>query len=162
MVTLTVFHKVLQHLISEQVSIRDMRTIIETLCEHAPAQTDPMELLSIVRVALGRSITQQWFASADEVQVIGFNVGLERLLLQAMQNASSLEPGLADSIIQQTQQALTQQDILGAPPVLLVNHALRPMMARFLRRHFPQLAVLSNLEISGNRQIKMTAQIGAE
>ena len=161
-VTLTVFHKVLQHLISEQVSIRDMRTIIETLCEHAPAQTDPMELLSIVRVALGRSITQQWFASADEVQVIGFNVGLERLLLQAMQNASSLEPGLADSIIQQTQQALTQQDILGAPPVLLVNHALRPMMARFLRRHFPQLAVLSNLEISGNRQIKMTAQIGAE
>lgn len=161
-VTLTVFHKVLQNLIAEQVSIRDMRTIIETLCEHAPQQTDPTELISIVRVALGRAITQQWFAGKDEIQVIGINMGLERILLQAMQNGSGLEPGLAERIIEQTQQALAQQNILGAPPVLLTNHTLRPMLSRFLRRHFTQLIVLSHLEISEHRQIKMTAQIGAE
>lgn len=161
-VTLTVFHKVLQSLIAEQVSIRDMRTIIETLCEHAPLQTDPMELLSLVRVALGRAITQQWFADQTPIQVIGLNVSLERILLQAMQNGSGLEPGLADQMVAQTQQALAQQDILGAPPVLLVNHSLRAMLARFLRRHFSQLVVLSNFEISDNRQIKMTAQIGGE
>ena len=60
-VTLTTLHKVLQNLLTERVSIRDMRTIIETLAEHAPTQTDPYELTTVVRVALGRAITQQWF-----------------------------------------------------------------------------------------------------
>nr|WP_141670829.1 flagellar biosynthesis protein FlhA [Gilliamella apicola] len=161
-VTLTTFHKILQNLIAEKVSIRDMRTIIETICEHAPTQNDPYQLLSMVRIALGRVITQQWFPGTDAINVIGLNVNLERLLLQALQNTSNLEPGLAEHIIQQVQPALNQQDAIGAPPVLLVNHALRPMLSQFLRHSFPQLVVLSNLEIADNREIKMTAQIGAD
>ncbi|EAX2628506.1 flagellar biosynthesis FlhA domain protein, partial [Salmonella enterica subsp. salamae] len=51
---------------------------------------------------------------------------------------------------------------LGAPPVLLVNHALRPLLSRFLRRSLPQLVVLSNLELSDNRHIRMTATIGGK
>lgn len=60
-VTLTTLHKVLQNLLDEKVPIRDMRTILETLAEHAPIQSDPHELTAVVRVALGRAITQQWF-----------------------------------------------------------------------------------------------------
>ncbi|WP_294964854.1 flagellar biosynthesis protein FlhA [uncultured Gilliamella sp.] len=161
-VTLTTFHKILQNLIAEKVSIRDMRTIIETICEHAPVQNDPYQLLSYVRIALGRVITQQWFPGNEPINVIGLNVSLERLLLQALQNTSNLEPGLAEHIIQQIKQAITQQDAIGAPPVLLVNHALRTMLSEFLRHSFPQLVVLSNLEITDNREIKVTFQIGAE
>ncbi|EIG1472862.1 FHIPEP family type III secretion protein, partial [Escherichia coli] len=73
-----------------------------------------------------------------------------------------LEPGLADRLLAQTQEALSRQEMLGAPPVLLVNHALRPLLSRFLRRSLPQLVVLSNLELSDNRHIRMTATIGGK
>ncbi|HHS2559229.1 TPA: flagellar biosynthesis protein FlhA [Yersinia enterocolitica] len=160
-VTLTTLHKVLQNLLLERVSIRDMRTIIETLAEHAPNQTDPYELTAVVRVALGRSIAQQWFPGTGEIQVIGLDAALERLLLQALQGGSGLEPRLADRLLEQSKQALQRQEMLGAPPVLLVNHALRALLARFLRRSLPQMVVLSNLEIGDNRQIRMTSTIGA-
>lgn len=161
-VTLTTLHKVLQNLLDEKVPIRDMRTILETLAEHAPIQTDPGELTSVVRVALGRAITQRWFPVNDEVQVIGLDTPLERLLLQALQGGGGLEPGLADRLLAQTQEALARQEMLGAPPVLLVNHALRPLLSRFLRRSLPQLVVLSNMELSDNRNIRMTATIGGK
>jgi len=161
-ISLTNMHKVLQNLLSERVSIRDMRTIIETLAEYAPTQPDPNELTSGVRVALGRAITQQWFPGTGEVQVIGLDTALERLLLQALQSGGGLEPGLADRLLTQSEAALQRQDMLGAPPVLLVNHALRPLLSRFLRRSLPQIVVMSNLEMSDSRQIRMTATIGGE
>ncbi len=159
--SLTTLHKVLQNLLNEQVSIRDMRTIIETLVEHAPNQADAYELTAVVRIALGRSIAQQWFPGTDEIQIMGLDGALERLLLQALQSGGGLEPGLADKLLEQTRQALQRQDMLGAPRVLLVNHALRALLARFLRRSLPQVVVLSNLEIDNNRQIRMTSIIGA-
>ncbi|WP_016614935.1 FHIPEP family type III secretion protein, partial [Yersinia pestis] len=70
-------------------------------------------------------------------------------------------PGLADRLLDQSKQALQRQEMLGAPPVLLVNHALRALLARFLRRSLPQMVVLSNLEIGDNRQIRMTSTIGS-
>jgi len=161
-ITLTTLHKVLQNLLEEKIPIRDMRTILETLAEHAPIQNDPHELTAVVRVALGRAITQQWFPGTGEVQVIGLDTPLERLLLQALQGGGGLEPGLADRLLAQTQEALSRQEMLGAPPVLLVNHALRPLLARFLRRSLPQLTVLSNMELSDNRNIRMTATIGGK
>jgi flagellar biosynthesis protein FlhA len=159
---LTTLHKVLQNLLDEKVPIRDMRTILETLAEHAPLQSDPHELTAVVRVALGRAITQQWFPGTGEVQVIGLDTPLERLLLQALQGGGGLEPGLADRLLAQTQEALARQEMLGAPPVLLVNHALRPLLSRFLRRSLTQLVVLSNMELSDNRHIRMTATIGGK
>ncbi|QTL38607.1 flagellar biosynthesis protein FlhA [Xenorhabdus budapestensis] len=159
-VSLTTLHKVLQSLLAEQVPIRDMRTIIETLAEHASVQTDPYELTAIIRIALGRAIAQQWFPGADEIKVIGLDANLERILLQALQGGGGLEPGLAESLERQAAEALERQEMLGAPPVLLVNHALRPLLSRFLCRVLPRLVVLSNLEITDNRQIRMTATIG--
>ena len=161
-VTLTTLHKVLQNLLDEKVPIRDMRTILETLAEHAPIQSDPHELTAVVRVALGRAITQQWFPGKDEVHVIGLDTRWNVCCYRRLQGGGGLEPGLADRLLAQTQEALSRQEMLGAPPVLLVNHALRPLLSRFLRRSLPQLVVLSNLELSDNRHIRMTATIGGK
>lgn len=109
-VSLTTLHKVLQNLLAERVSIRDMRTIVETLAEHAPAQSDPYELTTVVRVALGRAITQQWFPGNGEIQVIGLDTQLERLLLQALQGGGGLEPGLADRLLDQARRAAAARD----------------------------------------------------
>lgn len=159
-VSLTAFHKVLQNLLAERVSTRDMRTIVEAMAEHGQLQKDPNDLTVAVRVALGRAITQQWFPGSGEIHVIGLGTGLEKMLMQALQNGGGLEPGLAERLLQQAQEAVQHQKELNAPPVLLVTHALRPLLSRFLRRNFAELVVLSNHEVSDSRQIRMTSLIG--
>lgn len=161
-VTLTQFHKVLQNLLAEQVSIRDMRTIIETLAEYAPVQKDVDELTAQVRIRLGRAITQQWFRNSSEIQVIGLDTQLERILMQTLQTGNALEPGIAANLMNQTEKAIQSQESLGLAPVLLVNQPLRAMLSRFLRRVWPQLVVLSNLEITGNRTVRMSNVIGGQ
>ena len=161
--SLTLFHRVLQNLLAENVMIRDMRTIIETLAEQVGEngeQKDTDILTSQVRIALGRAITQQWFGSSGEIQVIGLDAGLEQILLQASKNGGGLEPNLAQSIEQQAIAAVSHQEAMGAPTVLLVNHSLRLILSRFLRRSLPQLVVMSNLELNDRRQIRMTSMIG--
>lgn len=161
-ISLTTLHKVLQNLLAERVPIRDMRTIIDTLAEFATAQSDADELTTRVRVRLSRAITQQWFPGDGDIQLIGLDLSLEQLLVQATQSGSAIEPGIAENLMKQTEQALQHQEGLGAPPVLLVNPALRLMLSRYLRRIFPQMAVLSSQEINTSRNVRMTYLIGGK
>ena len=161
-ISLTTLHKVLQNLLAERVPIRDMRTIIDTLAEFATAQSDADELTTRVRARLSRAITQQWFPGEDDIQLSGLDLSLEQLLVQATQSGSAIEPGIAENLMKQTEQALQHQEGLGAPPVLLVNPALRLMLSRYLRRIFPQLAVLSSQEINTQRNVRMTYLIGGK
>jgi len=159
----TTLQKVLQNLLEEGVPIRDLRTILEALAEHAPKVTDAHELTAAVRLALGRAISQQWFPGNGDMQVMGLDANLERVLSQALNTGPNpgLEPGLAHSLMQETQKAMTRQQTLGLAPVLLVQHALRPMLARFLRRSLPQLKVLSYAEVPDTRTVKVVNVIGA-
>lgn len=166
MVTLPVLQKILQNLLSEGVHIRDMRTIIETIAENADQTKDPIILTGKIRIALGRSIVQQIFPGADELPVITLDARLERLLLQALQTGGTenmaIEPGLADTILLQTQQAAHQQEQMGYPAVLLVPGPLRPLLARFLRRAVPHLQVLSHQELPDSKTIKVTTVVGGQ
>lgn len=159
-ITLTALQKVLQNLLDESVPIRDMRTILDVIAEHAPKVSDPNELTALVRVALGRAITQQLFPNGADLQVIGLDAGLERVMTQALNSGGGIEPGLADALLQQAQAAISRQEQLGLDAVLLVPHALRPLLSRFLRRTMPQLKVLSHAEVPDNRNIRITAMIG--
>ena len=163
MLSLSALQKVLQTLLTEGVAIRDMRTIIDALLEHATHVQDPNELTALVRVALGRSIVQQIYGSANELPVIALDQSLERLLLQTLQagnDAVGMEPGLADTLLARTQTTTQRQEALGHPPVLLTPAVLRPLLARFLRRAVPQLKVLSHAEVPEGKQIKVTSLVG--
>lgn len=161
-VSLTVLQKILQNLLEEGVPIRDMRTIIEAVCEQSGRLTDAHDLTAAVRLALGRAITQQWYPGNGEMQVMGLDANLERVLSQALGKGANpgLEPGLAQTLLQGTQEAMLRQQNQGLPPVLLVQHSLRAMLARFLRRSLPQLKVLSYAEVPDTRTIKVTNVIG--
>ncbi|PRC91853.1 flagellar biosynthesis protein FlhA [Solimicrobium silvestre] len=160
------FQKVLQNLLSEGVHIRDMRSIVETLSEHVIQTQDTNELTSLVRVALGRAIVQQLFPGTNELSVMSLDTHLERLLMQALQNGSpdgiGLEPGLADTILSQTELASRHQEQMGLTPVLVVPAALRLLLARFLRRSLPQLRVLSHAEVPESKTIKVTSLVGGQ
>ncbi|HYD79775.1 MAG TPA: flagellar biosynthesis protein FlhA [Paucimonas sp.] len=166
MLSLSTLQKVLQNLLIEGVHIRDMRTIIETLAEYAPQMQDANDLTAQVRVALGRAIVQQIFPGTNELSVMTLDNRLERLLMQALHaggaDGGGIEPGLADTIAAQAQQAARNQEQMGLTPVLLVPGQLRPLLARFLRRTVPQLKVLSHSEIPDSKNIRVTSLVGGQ
>ncbi|WP_110665481.1 flagellar biosynthesis protein FlhA [Salinicola halophilus] len=158
--SLTALQRILQNLLAEDVPIRDMQTVLDVLAEYAPQQSDIGELTAIVRVALGRSITQQWFPGREPMHVIGLEPRLEQVLSQALNNGGALEPGLAETLMQQSAAAVERQQSRDEPTVLVVQHALRPLLSRFLRRQLKSLAVLSQAEIPDDRQLRVTTSIG--
>ena len=161
---LSTVQKVLHNLLEESVHIRDMRTIIDVLTEHAAQTQDAIELTAIIRSALGRAIVDQFFPAGAEVQVMSLHHELENILLQVMQSGgvqgTGIEPGLADTLLKEARSAALQQEKLGLPIVLLVPGAIRFLLAKFLRRALPQLRVLSHSEIPDSRKIKITSLVG--
>ncbi|HUN71065.1 MAG TPA: flagellar biosynthesis protein FlhA [Steroidobacteraceae bacterium] len=155
--------RVLQSLLAERIPIRNIRTIIETLAEHAPRSQDAAVLLSHVRVALGRQIVQDIAGIATELPVITFEPDLERLLsgsLAANSTSPGLEPGLAERLQQRVGEASRRQEAAGEAPVLLVPPPLRAQLARFLRAALPNLHVLAWNEIPDNRKVRVVTAVG--
>jgi len=164
-VPLGTLQKILQGLLDEGVPIRDMRTIIETVADHATRTQNADEITTQVRNALGRAIVQQIFPGSGEMQVMSLDPTLERLLSQAVAGGSentSFEPGLADTLVRETVAAAGRQESLGLPAVLLVPASLRLLLSRFLRRTVPQLKVLAHNEVPETRIIKVTSIIGGK
>jgi flagellar biosynthesis protein FlhA len=161
---LSTLQKILQNLLSENVHIRDMRTVLEAIAEHAPRTQEPDELTSVVRVALSRAILQSIFGGARELEVYTLEPQLEQMLVQASQTRGGegpgLEPGLAERLLRQAAQVTTQREQLGQPAVVLVPPALRNLLSRFLRRTAPQLKVLSQAEVPDNRNIRVVGVLG--
>ena len=162
---LSTLQKVLHNLLEEDVHIRDMRTIIEVLAEHASRTQDPDELTAAIRVALGRAIVQQHYPVGSELQVIALNHELERILMQAVQSgaggSAGFEPGLADTLLKEANASAQYQEQLGLPAVLLVPAQIRLLLSRFLRRAVPQLKVISHAEVPDSRNIKVTSILGS-
>jgi len=157
MVSLAVFQKVLQLLLEESVHIRDIRTIIESIAEHAVATTDPAELARRVRVALSPAIVQQIYGPVRELNVIAIDPSLERLLVQALGSPSgqALDPGVADILTRKASEVALKQEEIGIPACLLVPDAIRSSIARLVRRVAPRLQVLAHSEIPDSHTIRI-------
>ncbi len=164
-IPLPILQKILQNLLSEDIHIRDMHTIFETIAEYGPQTQDASLLTSMVRIALGRSILEQIIPGSQEIPVMALDNRLEQLLLQSMQSGNQdgggIEPGLAETLVTQTVRKAQMQEDLGYPPILLVPAPLRTMLARFLHRTLPDLKVLSQAELPDSYTIKVTNFVGA-
>ena len=159
MVSIAVFQKVLQLLLEESVHIRDIRTIIESLAEHAGSVTDPGELARRVRIALSPAIVQQIYGATHELNVIAIDPSLERLLVQALGNSSgqgqALDPGVAEVLTQKAAEVALKQEEIGIPACLLVPDQIRSAIARLVRRVAPRLQVLAHSEIPESHTIRI-------
>ena len=156
--------RVCQNLLMDHISIRDLRTIAETLAEHAPISQEPGALTNAVRTALGRSIVQKISGIGEEMPVITLDPSLEQLLQQAIakssDGATALEPGLAERLMSALRDAVQRQESAGQPAVLLVAGTIRSWFARLARHAIPSLNVLAYTEIPDNKQIKIVTTIG--
>ena len=162
---LATFHRVLQNLLDEAVHIRDLRTIVESLSEHAARTQDAAELTAQARIALGPAIVQNLYGASEELQVIVVEPDLEKVLNQAVGSAGGeglgIEPTLAENLLRGAAAAVTRQESIGQPAALLVPDRLRTPLARMLRRALPQLRVLGHAEIPDNRTIRVSSILGA-
>src|SRR3990167_6757210 len=162
MISIATFQKVLQLLLEESVHVRDIRTIIEAIAEHATVTTDPVELARRVRMALAPAIVQQIYGPVKELEVIAIEPGLERLLMQALSGAAggALDPGVAEMLSKSATDIANKQEEKGVPACLLVPDAIRNAMARLLRRAAPRLQVLAHSEIPETHLIRIGPILG--
>lgn len=163
MVGIATLQKVLQLLLEEGVHIRDMRSIIECLAEHAATVTDPGELVRRIRTHLAPAIVQQIYGPTKELDVIALEPELERLVTQALSSphGAALDPGVAEAITKRAADTARRQEDLGLPACLLVPDLIRAPMGRLLKRSAPRLKVLAHSEIPETHSIRIGSIIGA-
>ncbi|HEX5304745.1 MAG TPA: flagellar biosynthesis protein FlhA [Dyella sp.] len=156
--------KVLQNLLAERVPIRNMRSIVESLAEHAGQSQDPGVLTASVRVTLGRQIVQEIIGLGTEVPVITLAPELEQILMSSLTGnggtGAAVEPGLADRLQQGVAEAARKQEMSGEPAVLLVAPQLRTWLARFTRHVAQNLHVLAYNEVPDNRRVRLVQALG--
>ncbi|MCD6526702.1 MAG: flagellar biosynthesis protein FlhA [Desulfuromonas sp.] len=151
--------RVLQNLLREDVSIRDLRTILETLADHAPSVADPDLLTEHVRSALARSISGKYAQADDVLAVMTLDRQIEETIHQSLQRTDhggsylALEPrqaqGLLDAIGEQIQQFSG-----GMSPVLLCSPTIRPHVKKLTERYLPSLVVISHNEIAAHLKVR--------
>ncbi len=157
--------QVMKNLLRENIPVRDTKTIIETIMQHAERTQDAEALTVLVRISLGRLIVERVAGQDEEVPVITLEGSLEQLLLQSTQatgEVTVIEPTLAQRMITSLQETVERQEVAGQPTILLVPDNLRQMLSRFTRHHVPRLSVLSFSEIPEDKQLKIVATVGAD
>ena len=153
--------RVLQNLLAEKISIRNIRKIAETLTEQASRSQDADTLSAAVRVALGRSIVQNVAGTRAELPVLTLEPELERILNDSAHEGESmgLEPGMMERLHKTLAEKAQDQEIAGEPAILLVAPQVRPWMARMMR-NIRNLHVLAYNEIPDETRIEMLAAVG--
>jgi flagellar biosynthesis protein FlhA len=162
MIGIAPLQKVLQLLLEEGVHIRDFRSIVESLAEHAGTVTDPAELARRIRTHIAPAIVQQIYGPVKELDVIALEPDLERMVTQALTSphGAVLDPGVADTLTRQAADTARRQEDKGHPACLLVPDALRAPLARLLKRAAPRLKVLAHSEIPETHSIRIGSIIG--
>ncbi len=159
--------KVLQALLSEQVPVRDIRSIAEAIANNAGKSQDTAALVAAVRVGLCRAIVQSIVGVESELPVITLEPRLEQILLNSLQRAGQgqedgvlLEPSMAEKLQRSLIEAAQRQEMQGQPAILLVAGPIRAMLSRFGRLAVPNLHVLAYQEIPDNKQVTIVATVG--
>ncbi|HNY25844.1 MAG TPA: flagellar biosynthesis protein FlhA [Candidatus Sumerlaeota bacterium] len=159
MISLGQVQKVLQNLLRERVSIRDMLTIIETLAERGALAKNSNLLTEYVRQALARSITKQNQAADGKIYLMMLDQEIEEIVQQATQFTEdgpslAIEPGMAQRILDAVQRGIEQFSMLQMQPIIACLPAVRSSFRRLTEKFFPSLIVLSHNELTPGAQIE--------
>lgn len=155
--------RVLQNLLREGISIRDLRTILETMADYAPMTQDTDVLTEYVRHALSRSISSAHVQADGTISVITMDRSVEEKIQNSIQHREhgsylALDPQVAQKILDSLS-SLVASFAGGQLPVLLVIPQIRPHVRRLTERYFPSLSVLSHNEIAANMKIKSIGKV---
>ncbi|MDQ7032820.1 MAG: flagellar biosynthesis protein FlhA [Desulfonauticus sp.] len=164
---LGVVQKVLQNLVKEGVSIRDLLTIVETLADYGQITKDPVQLTEYVRQNLARTIVKPYLSSDNTLPIILLDQEIETMFQEHIRQTDSgtfltLDPNVAHKVIQKINETLDNVVVKEGQPVLLVPPALRPHLAQILLRFIPNLPVISQAEIPPDIKLETVAQVSLD
>jgi flagellar biosynthesis protein FlhA len=159
-----VIQKVLQNLIRERVSIRDLQTICETLADYAPVTKDAEILTEYARQAMARTITRPYETEDGKLYVVTLQQGLEERIGRNIQKTDhgailTLEPGILNQLIQATSTEIKKAFNLGHHPVILCSPMLRRHLKKLLERFLPEIVIISHNELTSPLEIQSIGMI---
>ena len=156
---LGLIQKVLQNLLKERVSIRDLLTIMETTADSIAISKDPDILTEYVRQRLARSIVKQYETAEGILPLVTIDQKIEDILRDGIQKADhgsylSLEPNLAQKILLSINQTLERMAQANYQPIILCSPTIRRHLKKLLDRFLPQVVVLSHNELTTQAKIQ--------
>lgn len=144
--------KVLQNLVRERISIRDLLSILETLADYAPYTKDPDILTEYVRQRLGRALTKPLETADNKIMVYSLDPFIEDLIKDSLQKTDygvflAMAPETAQEIMQALQKAAEKATAQNLPPIIVCSPGVRRHLRRLVERQLPMLHVLSHHEL---------------
>jgi flagellar biosynthesis protein FlhA len=159
--------KVLQNLLQEQVSIRDMLTVVETLADYAPLTKDPDLLTEYVRHKLSRSIISPYIGEDGVLPLITMAQDVEDILLKGIQKTEhgpylSIDPKVADPIINSIKEETEKAMAKNIQPILLTSPPVRRHLKKMVEYFVPSLVVLSQSELLSDMRFKSIGEVSLD
>jgi flagellar biosynthesis protein FlhA len=159
--------RVLQNLLREKISIRNLQTILETLAAFGASSKDPDYLTEKVRFALRRQISENLLASDGLLHIFTFNSQLEHLLAKNIQQVEDvkdivIDPVISKKILYEVMAKCDDMVANGMPPVLVVSPPIRNPVRRFVEKYVSHINVISHNEIADNVKLESMGSVTVE
>lgn len=151
--------KVLQNLLSEGISIRDLVTIFETLADYAPTSRDTDILTEYVRQSLKRAISNKYFGDEETTTVVTLDPKVEQMIMSSVKQTEqgayiSLDPAITKSILKATEIEIKKLENKGQAPIIITSPIVRMYFKKLTSEYFKDLIVISYNEIDSDVELK--------
>jgi flagellar biosynthesis protein FlhA len=165
LLTLGAIQKILQNLVREQVSIRDLLSILETLADYAPMTKDTDILTEYVRQRLSRTITKSYLNADQTLRVLNITPGTEDVLANGVNQTEygsylALDPNQAKKIVESIHREVERVSVRTEHPVILCSTTIRRHLKKLCERFQIQVAILSHNEIPSGLNVEALGEIG--
>ena len=156
--------KVLQNLLKEGISIRDLVSILETLADYAPSTRDTDILTEYVRQNLKRAISNKYFEEGDMTSVVTLDPKIEQDIMSAVKQTEqgaylALEPDKTQRIINSVQEEANKLESLGKTPIIVTSPIVRMYFKKLISDYFKDLIVISYNEIDSNVELQSVGMV---
>ena len=158
--------KVLQNLLKEGISIRDLLTIMETLADYAPTTRDTDILTEYVRQSLKRAISTKYFPVHETTSVVTLDPKIEQEIMGSVKQTESgaflnLDPARSKAIMEAVKKEVQKLENLGKTPIIITSPIVRMYFKRLTEDYFRDLVVVSYNEVESNVELQSVGMVTA-
>ena len=159
--------KVLQNLLAEGISIRDLVTIFETLADYAPTTHDTDVLTEYVRQSLKRAISNQYFNNNETTSVVTLDPNVEQVIMDSVKQTEqgaylALDPDYTNRLMTSLREETDKLEELGRTPIIITSPIVRMYLKKLTQEQFRNLNVLSYNEIDSDVELQSVGMVTVE
>ena len=156
--------KVLQNLLREGISIRDLVTIFETLADYAATTRDTDVLTEYARQGLKRAISSKFFSAMEMTSVVTLDPNVEQMIMNSVKQSEqgsylTLDPGVTKEIMNSVEEEVSKLENLGKNPIIITSPIVRMYFKRLTEDYFGDLIVISYNEIESNIELQSVGMV---